>query len=223
MSKKVARVFSGILLLVSFSLSSHAATITSWTYNNGSSQASFNPCLVTSSSGPWVYDAGGFARATFASSATANSKIEQNFYFGANPTCNAGVESITIEALKLSGTRNLRVSFAANLGTGTVASFTEGQVKNFSQVIPNAGSNLQTSSVSNYTASFANTVTFSGNQILRIKVTLTIVGASGSGASAKFDNFVVSGFAVPEPSSMFVFGLLGSGIGVRKYRRRLKA
>lgn len=54
----------------------------------------------------------------------------------------------------------------------------------------------------------------------KIKFTIDTAVSTGSSVSYEMDWIELSGASVPEPASMAIFGLMGAGLAVRRFRRK---
>jgi hypothetical protein len=152
------------------------------------------------------------------------------FFLKAADLGSASIERFTFDALRgtsanpplSTGTRVTKVSVVADVGTGSpdVGGFVLGSNVSGLTVSPNSTATL-TNTYTEYEGVFGTPLSLAGGDVLRLTVTYTgNAGTTTASTVLRLDNMQIFGSAVPEPTSMAVFGLLGAGVIARRIRRK---
>jgi hypothetical protein len=227
----MVKFFGFVLAVASLVGSANATLLSSWTFVDGSQagQATTGNVIAGEQSGDFSGNANGYSSTSVSTSATGLSLVRKAvFYLQASSASTATISSFTFDALRgtsaepPSGTnvRTVRVSVEANVGSGTPDSgFVAGTNVTGLSVSPASTSNLS-NTYTEYEGIFDPSVSLASGKILRLVVTYTASGTAGVQTVNRLDNMKIFGSAVPEPTSMAVFGLLGTGVAFRRLRRK---
>jgi hypothetical protein len=228
----MVKFFGFVLAMSSLVGSANAALLSSWTFDGGSQggNAITGNVIAGEQGGNFSGNEVGYTGSSISTGATgANLVRTAIFYLQAADLATAKIDKFTFDALRgtsanpplSTGVRNVKVSVAAAVGTGTPDSnFVFGSNVSGLNVAPDANQNL-TATYNEYEGIFSAPVSLASNQILRLTVTYTgAAGTTSASTVTRLDNMQIYGSAVPEPASMAVFGLLGAGVAVRRLRRR---
>jgi hypothetical protein len=227
----MVKFFGFVLAVASLVGSANATLLSSWTFVDGSQagQATTGNVIAGEQSGDFSGNANGYTSTSVSTSATGLSLVRKAvFYLQASSASTATISSFTFDALRgtsaepPSGTnvRTVRVSVEANVGSGTPdAGFVAGTNVTGLSVSPASTSNLS-NTYTEYEGIFGPSVSLASGKILRLVVTYTASGTASVQTVNRLDNMKIFGSAVPEPTSMAVFGLLGTGVAFRRLRRK---
>jgi hypothetical protein len=227
----MVKFFGFVLAVASLVGSANAALLASWTFVDGSQggEATTGDVFAGDQAGDFSGNSLGYTSTSISTSAAGLSLVRKAvFYLQASSASSATIDSFTFDALRgtsanppsSTGVRTVRVSVEANKGSGTPdAGFVAGTNVTGLSVSPNSTSNL-TNSYIEYEGLFSTPVTLLSGDILRLVVTYTASGTATAQTVNRLDNMKIFGSAVPEPTSMAVFGLLGAGIAARRIRRK---
>lgn len=227
----MVKFFGFVLAVASLVGSANAALLSSWTFVDGSQagQATTGNVIAGEQVGDFSGNSVGYTSTSISTSATGLSLVRKAvFYLQASSASSATIDSFTFDALRgtnaepptSTGVRTVKVSVEANKGSGTPDSgFVAGTNVTGLSVSPNSTSNL-TNNFIEYEGLFGTPVTLLSGDILRLVVTYTASGSATAQTVNRLDNMKIFGSAIPEPTSMAVFGLLGTGVAFRRLRRK---
>lgn len=227
------KIFSFVLVMASLVSSANAALLASWSFTDSSQAgvATSGNLIAGDQDGNFSGNAGGYASASVSTTASGASLVRTAvFFLKAADLASASIERFTFDALRgtganppvATGTRATRVSVVADVGTGSadVGGFVLGSNVSGLTVSPDSNSNL-TASYTEYEGVFSTPVSLAGGDVLRLTVTYTgTAGTTTASTVLRLDDMQIFGSAVPEPTSMAVFGLLGAGVIARRIRRK---
>lgn len=223
--------FGFVLVMASLVGSANAALLSSWKFDDGTQAGvvTSGNVIAGEQDGAFSGNSNGYTATSVSTTATGASLVRTAvFYLQAASASEVTIDKFTFDALRgtsaeppvSTGTRTVKVSVAANVGTGTPDSgFVAGTDVTGLTVSPASTSNLS-NSYTEYEGLFGPSVFLGGDQILRLTVTYTASGTATASTVLRLDNMQIFGSAVPEPTSMAVFGLLGAGIAARRIRRK---